>query len=163
MIRKTLNGGLHTLVGIAAAMLAVSVVLTTVNALARSFFHMNFPWVEELCCYLAALMMFVMMPSLEFRDEQLSSSFLDEKFKNNQVARQILFYIRGIVTVIFTGILINGGYKVVVRNLEIHSASPILRMPFGWLYGIILATMVLVIVYWVAHLFINEWRGRGHA
>ena len=62
MIRKTLNGGLHTLVGIAAAMLAVSVVLTTVNALARSFFHMNFPWVEELCCYLAALMMFVMMP-----------------------------------------------------------------------------------------------------
>ena len=27
----------------------------------------------------------------------------------------------------------------------------------------ILATMVLVIVYWVAHLFINEWRGRGHA
>ena len=160
MIRKTLNGGLHTLVGIAAAMLAVSVVLTTVNALARSFFHMNFPW---LCCYLAALMMFVMMPSLEFRDEQLSISFLDEKFKNNQVARQILFYIRGIVTVIFTGILINGGYKVVVRNLEIHSASPILRMPFGWLYGIILATMVLVIVYWVAHLFINEWRGRGHA
>lgn len=110
-----------------AAMLAVSVVLTTVNALARSFFHMNFPWVEELCCYLAALMMFVMMPSLEFRDEQLSISFLDEKFKNNQVARQILFYIRGIVTVIFTGILINGGYKVVVRNLEIHSASPILR------------------------------------
>lgn len=162
MIRKTLNGGLHGMVGIAATMLAVSVVLTTVNALARSIFHTNFPWVEELCCYLTALMMFFMMPALEFRDDQLSISFLDEKFKNNQIARQILFYIRGVVTVIFTGILINGGYKVVTRNLEIGSASPILHFPFGWLYGIILITMVLIIVYWIAHLFINEWRGNRH-
>lgn len=160
MLNKILGGGVKGLTGISAAFLAVSVVLSTFNAVARSFFSSSYPWIEELCCYLAALMMFLMMPCLEFNDEQLSISFLDEKFKNNRIARQILFYIRGVVTVVFNGVLIRAGYKVVARNLQIGSASPVLKLPYGRLYTLVMAALILLIVYWIFHFFINEWRGR---
>ena len=162
MLKKILEGGLKALVGISAVFLAASVLLSTLNAISRSFFLSSFPWIEELCCYLAALVMFLMMPYLEFHDDQLSISFLDEKFKNNQIARQILFYIRGVVTIVFNGILIRAGYRVVVRNLGLGSASPVMKIPYGGLYSVVLVALALVVLYWVFHFFINEWRGNGH-
>lgn len=162
MLNKILGGGIKGLTGISAAFLAVSVVLSTYNAIARSFFSTSYPWIEELSCYLAALMMFLMLPCMEFNDEQLSISFLDEKFGNHQVARQILFYIRGVVTIALNGVLIRAGYRVVVRNLQLRSASPVLKLPYGRLYTVVLAALILLIVYWVFHFFINEWRGRSN-
>ncbi len=161
-MRKILDGGLKVLVAISVVFLAASVALSTLNAISRSFFLTSFPWIEELCCYLAGLVMFLMMPYLEFTDDQLSISFLDEKFKNNQTARKILFYIRGFFTVLFNGILIRAGFRVVERNLNLGSASPVMKIPYGGLYTVVLAALVLVIVYWAFHIFINEWRGKPH-
>ena len=161
MLNKMLGGGVKGLAGISAVFLSVCVVLSTFNAISRSFLSSSYPWIEELSCYLASLIMFLMMPCLEWRDEQLSISFLDEKFKGNEIARQILFYIRGIVTVALNGVLIQAGYKVVVRNLQIGSASPVMKFPYGRLYTIVLAALILVIFYWIFHFFINEWRGRS--
>ncbi|MDR1246936.1 MAG: TRAP transporter small permease [Clostridiales Family XIII bacterium] len=158
-LRMLLNGGLTGLMAISTVFLAVSALLSTYNAIARSFFSFSSPWIEELCCYLCALMMFLMMPRLEYFDDQLSISFLNEKLKNHPAGKKLIFCVRGVITVFLYGILLNAGYSVVVRNLLISSKSPVMKVPYGQLYTVVMITVVLVIIYWVFHFFLKNERG----
>ena len=161
MLKTALNRGLLALTGISSLFIAVSAALSTYNALTRSFFAFSSPWIEELSCYLCALTMFLMAPRLEYLDEQLSISFLDEKLKSRPAWRRLIFYIRGVVTVCLYATLLRAGCNVVVRNLAIGSKSPVLQMPYGQLYMIVMLALILVIAYWAFHFFINrhiEWR-----
>ncbi|MDR3294918.1 MAG: TRAP transporter small permease subunit [Clostridiales Family XIII bacterium] len=159
MLKKALNGGLTGLTAISVVFLAAAAILSTYNALARSFFSFSSPWIEELSCYLAALIMFLMAPRLEYMDEQLSISFLDEKLKAFPLGRRILFYIRGVLTLFLYAVLLRAGYKVVARNLQIGSKSPVLHVLYGQLYMIVLVALILVILYWVFHFFLKDWGG----
>jgi TRAP-type C4-dicarboxylate transport system permease small subunit len=158
-LKTVLGWGLAGLAAISAVFIAVSALSSTYNAITRSFFAFSNPWIEELSCYLCALMMFLMAPRLEYLDEQLSISFLDEKLKAHTAARKLIFYIRGAVTVFLYAVLLNAGYRVVARNLSIGSKSPVLHMPYGWLYAIVMASMILVAVYWLFHFFLKNERG----
>jgi TRAP-type C4-dicarboxylate transport system permease small subunit len=159
MLRTILDRGLLTLTAISAAFIAAAALLSTYNAVTRSFFSFSSPWIEELSCYLCALTMFLMTPRLEYHDEQLSISFLDEKLKTRPPLRKLIFYIRGVVSVFLYIILLRAGYSVVERNLAIGSRSPVLRMPYGYLYTLVMIAVILVIIYWVFHFFLKNGQG----
>jgi TRAP-type C4-dicarboxylate transport system permease small subunit len=159
-LKASLRGGLTALAAISMVFIAVSAVLSTYNAITRSFFAFSSPWIEELSCYLCALMMFLMAPRLEFNDEQLSISFLNEKLKDRPIGKKLIFHVRGAVTIFLYAVLLDAGYRVVVRNLAIGSKSPVLHAPYGYLYAVVMISMILVVVYWIFHFFMEK-EGEG--
>lgn len=106
----------------------------------------------------AVIIMYLMQPRLEYEDQQLSIAILDEKLKNNPIARRIIFYIRGGVTLFIYILLIKAGFDVVRVNAGTQSATPIMHLPYAVLYSIVIVLMILVIVYWVFHFFLKDWR-----
>ena len=162
-MRKTLTAALFGLCLIAAAILLVSTCLAAYNTIGRVAFTTSLAWIEELCCYSAGFIMFLMMPFLEYNDRQLSIAFLDERFKatGNVIGRKILFYIRGVVTIFAFCLLARSGYSTFMRNYMYGSKSPTLEFPYGALYFILFVCVILVIVFWVFHFFLKEWKQEG--
>ncbi len=157
MLRKTLDGGLRGFTYLSAILLSASTILSLINVITRSFLSFSTPWIEEISCYFVAIMMFIMIPVLEYKDDQLTISFLDEMLRKVPVARKIIFVFRGLVTIFFYVLLVKAGFSVVARNFEIVSATPILHIPYGWLYTIETGAFILVIVYWAFHFFLKDW------
>jgi TRAP-type C4-dicarboxylate transport system permease small subunit len=158
-MRKGLEKTNVALCYLAAVILLLSTVLSVYNTIGRVMFMASFSWIEELCCYSAGFIMFIMCPFLEFNDRQLSIAFLEERFKNtgNLLGRKIIFYIRGIVTVFIFSLLARAGFSTFTRNLEINSKSPIMEWSYGVLYLILFVCVVLVIVFWAFHFFMKKW------
>ena len=162
-MRKTLTRVLFVLCLIAAAILILSTILAAYNTIGRVAFTVSLAWIEELCCYSAGFIMFIMLPFLEYNDRQLSIAFLDERFKatGNLLGRKILFYIRGGVTVFAFVMLARAGYSTFTRNHMYGSKSPTLEFPYGTLYFILFICVVLVIIFWAFHFFLKEWPKEG--
>ena len=161
-MRKTLDRALLGLCLIAATILIVSTCLAAYNTIGRVAFTTSLAWIEELCCYSAGFIMFLMLPFLEYNDRQLSIAFLDEKFKaaGNIIGRKILFYIRGAVTIFAFYMLAKSGYATFTRNFMYGSKSPTLEFPYGILYLILFICVILVLFFWAFHLFLKQWKSK---
>jgi TRAP-type C4-dicarboxylate transport system permease small subunit len=158
-IKKILSIPVFVLSMIAAVVLFISTALTGYNTFARVLFTSSLAWIEELSCYFAGFIMFIMLPCLEYNDKHLSISFLDERFKakGKLTGRKILFYIRGAVTVFIFLILATSGFHTFMRNYAINAKSPTLMFPYGTLYLILFVCVVLTLVLWVFHFFLKQW------
>ena len=155
-MRKAISGGLLGLSGISATILFVATVLAAYNSIARVFLNKGFTWIEELACYAAGFIMFLMLPVLEYKDQQLSIAFLDEKLKKYPKGRKLIFYVRGAVTIFIFALLVRSGLNVFLRNYSIGAKSPIMEFPYGTLYLILWICVILVIVLWIFHFFLKD-------
>jgi len=162
-MRKAISAALVALSIIAAATLFVSTVLSAYNTIGRVVFTTSLAWIEELCCYSAGYIMFLMLPFLEYNDRHLSIAFLEEKFKatGNVIGRRIIFYVRGAITVFVFCILARAGYNTFTRNFAINSKSPTMEFPYGVLYLGLFLCVVLVVVLWAFHFFLKKWETEG--
>lgn len=158
MIRKPLEVGIFSLTSVSSVLLLVCTVLSTGNAVSRFAFSVSSPFVEEFCCIMAVIIMYLMQPRLEYKDEQLSIAILDEKLKGYPMARRVIFYIRGLVTLFIYVLLIKAGFDVVRVNAGTSSSTPVMHMPYAILYGIVVALLIVVVVYWLFHFFLKDWR-----
>ncbi|NLY71980.1 MAG: TRAP transporter small permease [Clostridiales bacterium] len=155
-IRGAMDKFLNALIVISTVFLGVALVLYTINSLAR-LFKVGVPWIEEYCIYSVVFIVFLIQAKLEFRDEHLSIAFLAEKVKNNPIPRRILFTIRGIVSIVVYVILFKEGLAVIQQNLSYGVVSPILSFPMGIYFTLINICFVLVIIYWIVHIFTKKW------
>ena len=155
-MRKAISRALLGLSGISATLLFIATVLSAYNSFARVVLNTGVTWIEELACYVAGFIMFIMLPVLEYNDQQLSIAFLDEKLKKYPLGRKIIFWIRGIVTIVLYAILVRAGVGVFQRNFDIGAKSPILEFSYGTLYLILWICLVLVIVAWLFHFFLKD-------
>jgi len=155
-IRRAMDKFLSVLIAISTLFLGISLVLYTINSLAR-LFKFGVPWIEEYCIYSVVFIVFLLQAKLEFRDEHLSIAFLAEKTKNNPIPRRILFTIRGIVSIAIYLILFREGLLVVQQNLSYGVVSPIISFPMGVYFTLINICFALVIIYWIVHIFTKKW------
>lgn len=156
MIRKPLEAGMFTLTSISSVLLLVCTVLSAGNAISRFAFSVSSPFIEEFSCIMAVIIMYLMQPRLEYKDEQLSIAILDEKLKNFPAARRVIFYIRGLVTLFIYVLLIKAGFDVVRVNMGTQSSTPIMHLPYAVLYGIVTALLIVVVFYWIFHFFLKR-------
>ncbi|MDR1571311.1 MAG: TRAP transporter small permease [Clostridiales Family XIII bacterium] len=143
----------------AAAVLFVSTILSAYNTVGRVLFTTSLAWIEELSCYAAGFIMFIMLPCLEYSDRHLSIAFLDEKFKakGSIAGRRALFYVRGAVTVFIFLVLAAAGFRTFMRNYAIGAKSPTLEFPYGTLYLILFVCVALALALWAFHFFLKQW------
>lgn len=159
-MRKPLHMGTAVLTQISAVILLVCAILSAGNAISRYFFSVSSPFIEEFCTYGCVLLMFLMQPRLEYKDEQLSISVLDEKLAKFPAIRTVLFWFRGAVTLFIYFFIIRAGFEVIRMNVNNGASTPVMHFPYSILYGIVVAAMLLLVVYWIFHFFINDHKLR---
>ncbi len=153
LFRKMFNS-LHV---ISAAIFLFATALTAINAITRYCFHYVIFGSEELCTYSVLIMSFLMFPIMEAEDKHLSVDIFSTNVKN-QTFKEIVFVIRGFITMGLFAILIYYGYKVTATAAKYASASPTLQMPKDIVFGITTASFVFAILGWICIIFFNKRR-----
>lgn len=135
--------------------IGISTFVASINGILRYSINFNFPWAEELCTYLVVIMVFMMQPYLETRDEQLCIGFLSAKLKNPLVKKAI-FIFRGLITIFILGLLVKYGIAVVERTYETKAVTYMLQIPRYLLYAITTGSFILVILGWLGVILLNK-------
>ena len=148
---------------IAATALLISTILSACNTIGRVAFTVSLAWIEELSCYSAGFIMFIMLQYLEYHDKHLSIAFLDERFRaaGNARGRQTLFYIRGAASVFIFLQLAAAGRNTFMRNYAIDARSPTLEFPYGALYLTLFMCVALTLAIWVFRFFLKQRGGEN--
>lgn len=81
-----------------------------------------------MCVYLIALMIFIAMGYLEYSDNHLTIDIFNTTVKN-PVIKKIVLYIRGIITLIFDGMLIRYGLIVTSAAYRYGSVTNEMQIP----------------------------------
>jgi len=133
---------------IAGVLALFSTLLSTVGVIARYLFKAPIVWGDELCVYAIILMVFVTLPGLEWEDNQLNISAILSLVKS-QTGRTILVYIRGVITVVFNGVLAYFGFVMAQRTIARAVLTPVLRFPKGIPYYIVAACFAISVIVWI--------------
>lgn len=126
--------------------------LTTMNTVLRYFNLGAITWTEEACTHIMVLMIFIALPSLEFRDKQLCISILQGSLKND-TAKRTFHIVRGVVTLILSSVALYY-YIVTIRNaFKYGFRTQVLLFPRGYLYIVVSVGFVFVIISWLVTIF----------
>lgn len=132
-----------------------SVLFATINAIARKFFNISFPWAEELCLYFVVIGFYFVIPYLELKNEQLSINLLPLLAKNSMI-RKIFYIFFGCLNIILFYILIKFG----LHSTHIARLSGVtthyMHIPKYFLYSIAIIALSISIVSWLAIIFLNK-------
>lgn len=144
----------HALFSVAALLIAISTAFATINAIAR-FFTGGFTWSEELCTYCIVLMVYLAMPYLEAKGDQLCISAIDLWVKG-KTGQRILNYIRGIITSVVMILLGYHGFDVMLKAFKRSQVTFVLQLPKGGLYAIALICILITLAVWVILMLCNK-------
>ena len=142
---------------VAMLMYVFATILTAVNAITRYAFHYVIYGSEELSSYVVLLMAFLMFPVLEASNKHLSVDIFATNCKNKKLV-QIVYVIRGIISLGLFGIVSYYGLKVTATAVQYQSASPTLHIPKDIVFGITVASFIFAIIAWLAILLFNKRR-----
>jgi len=146
---------------LAGIFLATSVFFYALNSLLRYFVKSAMPWPEEYCTYIIVLMIFLMQCGLEFREESLAIGVLDNVAKKYRVIEYIRFYFKTVLAIVVFVVLAHTGIGVVKQNLQFGVLSPVLRVPMGIYFALMVATFFLVILFTVLNMISTQkFRGK---
>ena len=130
-----------------AVMLAVMSILSFVNVIMRYFFKSALSWSDEVCCYCLALSAFFAL-SCAIR---MGTSIRVDTFVTllSKKAQKILELVCSVVMIGFLVFLLKGTFEITANAARIGQASPALRIPLAYLYGIMAFAVVLAIFRYV--------------
>ena len=140
---------------VAGVFLGISVFFATINAFVRYGLGSSFPWAEEFCTYLVVILVFLVQPWLEAADEQLTIGILGSRLKN-EALKKVIFIVRGIITVVIFYYLVQFGIYVAEKAYVNKTVTYVLQFPRYILYAITTGIFGLVIVEWLAVIFLNK-------
>ena len=138
----------HIALTICGIFIALAGVLASVNAILRFTRGTGFAFSDEMCVYLIALMIFIAMGYLEYSDNHLTIDIFNTTVKN-PVIKKIVLYIRGIITLIFDGMLIRYGLIVTSAAYRYGSVTNVMQIQRFYIYGIVTASMILAFASWI--------------
>lgn len=138
-----------------AVMMMVSVVLATINALARKFLNTSFPWTEEICMYLVVMGFFFTIPYLTLKGDQLSVDLLRSLVKNKLVIK--IFYIFfGCLELALFIMLVKFGLISTSAAEKSGVLTNYMHLPKYLLYGTVVVTYSLSILSLLASFILNK-------
>lgn len=147
----------RTLARFAGLMVLIAAVMACANFISRYFFHHSFSWAEEACTYMCTLVVFLAFAYLETEDQQLCIDLLTSTLKNKTVLL-ILYILRGIVTLLVTGILIKYGFASMLTAHKLGTVTYVLHLPRYVLYCVVLFGYACVMLGWLSVLLFNKGR-----
>ena len=133
---------------IAGVLAFFSTLLSTAGAIFRYVFKAPIVWGDELCVYAVILMVFVCLPGLEWEDNQLNISAILSVVKS-QAGRTALIYIRGVITMLFNGVLAYFGFVMAQRTISRAVLTPVLRFPKGIPYYFVAICFAISVIVWI--------------
>lgn len=136
------------MLGICGVFIAAATLLASINAILRFTIGAGFTFSDELCVYLVATMVFIAMGYLEFTDNHLTIDIFNSTVKN-PVIKKVVLYLRGIVTLIFDGMLIGYGIKVTKTAYLRETVTNVMHMPRFIIYAIVTFSMLVAFLSWI--------------
>lgn len=143
------------MLGVCGVFIAAATLLAAVNAILRFTIGAGFAFSDELCVYLIATMVFVAMGYLEFTDNHLTIDIFNSTVKN-PIVKKIVLYIRGLVTIIFDGVLIYYGIKVTRTAILRETVTNVMHLPRYIIYGIVTFSMIVALLSWIVILICRK-------
>lgn len=147
----------NTVSGIGAFLLFVSTLLAAFNAIARYTINFSSSWADEICVYGLVVAVFLTQCKLEADDDQLSIAVLDPYL--NKFGKDILFWIRAIVTIGIWITLVVVGWDVIILNYELNMVTSLMMFPMWIIFTAYTVGMALILVAWVWRIY-NKVLGR---
>ena len=147
----------RTLARFAGFMVLFAALFAVVNFVGRYFFDHTFAWAEEMCTYVCTLVVFLTFAYLETEDQQLCIDLVTSTVKNKTVLL-VLYILRGIVTMIITGILIKFGFASMLSAYTLGTVTYVLHLPRYIMYCVVLFGYVCVMLGWLSVLLVNKGR-----
>lgn len=142
---------------VCAILLASSVVFYAFNCFMRYVVRNPLPWPEEYCIYIVVLMVYVITCRMEFFEEELCIGIIDPLIKKSKIVRNVLFILHGLLTIFIMYQMYKIGTDVVAQQSRYGIVSPVMRIPMGIYFGLVNASFVLVIVFWVINLLTKDY------
>ena len=141
-----------------AVMLAVMSILSFVNVIMRYFFKSALSWSDEVCCYCLALSAFFAL-SCAIR---MGTSIRVDTFVTllSKKAQKILELVCSVVMIGFLAFVLKGTFEITANAARIGQASPALRIPLAYLYGIMAFAVILAIFRYVQVIY-KSVRGKN--
>lgn len=152
---RCIDGVNNVLAYIASFMLLASTLIVVVDAALRFVGFGGLTWAAEASNILVILMVYLMMPYMEFNDKQLSVGILTSLVKN-KVALKIITLIRGLVTLALSGVLVVNFIKLCKKAIKYHYVTTVIELPRIYLFGIITACLILVVLSWLGVIFLKR-------
>lgn len=145
----------HVMLGICGTFIAIATFLASINAVLRFTKGSGFDFSDEMCVYLIALMVFLAMGYLEYTDNHLTIDIFNTSVKN-PVVKKIVLYCRGIITMIFDGMLIYYGITVTRTAYVRETVTNVMQIPRCYIYGIVTASMIVAFASWIVLLICRK-------
>jgi TRAP-type C4-dicarboxylate transport system permease small subunit len=101
------------------------------------------------------ILVFLVQPWLEAADEQLTIGILGSRLKN-EALKKVIFIVRGIITVVIFYYLVQFGIYVAEKAYVNKTVTYVLQFPRYILYAITTGIFGLVILEWLAVIFVNK-------
>ena len=127
-----------------AVMLAVMSILSFVNVIMRYFFKSALSWSDEVCLALSAF--FALSCAIRMGTSIRVDTFVTLLSKK---AQKILELVCSVVMIGFLAFVLKGTFEITANAARIGQASPALRIPLAYLYGIMAFAVVLAIFRYV--------------
>lgn len=152
---RCIDGINGVLAYIASFMLFAATLIVVVDAVLRYTGFGGFTWAAEASNILVIVMVYLMMPYMEFNDKQLSVGVLTNLVKNGTVLR-IITLVRGLVTLVLSGVLIVNFIKLCERAVRYNYKTTVIEIPRVYLFAIITFSLIFVVVAWLGVIFLKK-------
>ena len=147
----------RTMARIAGFIVLLASILACINVVSRYGFNHSLTWAEEACTYACTLSVFLVFAWLETEDQQLCIDLLTSSVKNEKVLL-ILHILRGVVTLVVTGLLIKYGLASAATAYSLGTVSYVLKIPRFVMYCMVIFGYICVMLGWLSVILLNKGR-----
>jgi TRAP-type C4-dicarboxylate transport system permease small subunit len=116
-------------------LLAVGVVITTINVILRYVFAAPWDWADELTTLTLVGLVLLVLPLIEARSGHLRVDILERSLGKR--GRDIVRWVQWSLTVALSGFLVYVGLQVSVANFRLGSETVALGVPLWLSYGVV--------------------------
>lgn len=142
-----------------AIFLIIMSILSFANVILRYCFHHALSWSDEVSCYCLALSAFFSLPCAI----RMGSSIKVDTFTSMlpKKIQKILELVCSVGMIGFLAFLLKGTIEITRNAAKINQASPALRIPLAYLYGIMAFSIVLAIFRYIQMIVLSMQKKTG--
>ena len=153
--RSAVSRFMYALFTVAALMLGLAAILALFNSFDRKVLTIGFPWIEEFCTYMIVMGVFLTLPLIELRDDQLHMGLLSSLIES-KAFNKALFIFRGLFTITILSIIVWYGIITVQAQASTGAVTIILRWPKATIYSVGVAGYAMAIISWLTIFLLNK-------
>lgn len=126
-----------------AVLLLVMTVLSFANVVMRYCFNSALSWSDEVCCYCLTISAFLSLPAT-IRNRSMIRVDTFTTMLSRQMQKAVAT-VCTVIVVLFTGVLIKGGFDLIAVTAKTGQRSPALQIPVAVLYWAMTICFVLAV------------------